>query len=196
VAPDVSTISSSGAGGLDEGDETSGFQQLSIMQKQQRQQKGLPYNHFCNTQQTFEVELQPALVPSEEAGRQPEKVMDAQVVSGYDGFGGVHDNIVWHQAEGWMVYTLHNKVIFENVKTREQTVLCYSASQLSTIALSADKRLLAVGEGRPNSKTGNSLIYLYDTQDRRVIQRYTFHQRGVQSLAFSNNGQHLISLGV
>ncbi|MFN9904896.1 MAG: hypothetical protein ACK56F_02070 [bacterium] len=64
------------------------------------------------------------------------------------------------------------------------------------MALSADKRLLAVGEGRPNSKTGNSLIYLYDTQDRRLIQRYTFHQRGVQSLAFSNNGQHLISLGV
>ena len=74
-----------------------------------------------------------------------------------------------------MVYTLHNKVIFESVKTREQTVLCDSASQLSTLALSADKRLLAVGEGRPNSKTGNSLIYLYDTQDRRLLQRYTFH---------------------
>jgi hypothetical protein len=95
--------------------------------------------------------------------------MKPSVVSGYDGFGGVHDNIVWHQADGWMVYTLHNKVIFENVKSREQTVLCDSASQLSTLALSADKRLLAVGEGRPNHKTGNSLIYLYDTQERRLI---------------------------
>ena len=122
--------------------------------------------------------------------------MKPAVVSGYDGFGGVHDNIVWHQADGWMVYTLHNKVIFENVKTREQTVLSDSASQLSTLTLSADKRLLAVAEGRPNAKTGNSLIYLYDTQERKLIQRYTFHQRGVQALAFSNNGQHLISLGV
>ena len=33
VAPDVSTISSTGAGGLDDGDETSGFQQIAIMQK-------------------------------------------------------------------------------------------------------------------------------------------------------------------
>jgi len=89
--------------------------------------------------------------------------MEAKIVSGYDGFGGAHDNIVWHQADGWMVYTYHNKVIFENVKTREQTILCDSASQLSTMALSAEKKLLAVGEGRPNSKTGNSLIYLYET---------------------------------
>ena len=142
------------------------------------------------------MELQPLLVPEEEGKAQPEKIMQPAVVTGYDGFGGVHDNIVWNQAEGWMVYTLHNKVIFENVKSREQTVLCESASQLSTIVLSADKRMLAVAEGRSNSKTGNSLIYLYDTQDRKLIQRYTFHQRGVQSLAFSNNGQHLISLGV
>jgi hypothetical protein len=67
------------------------------------------------------------LVPDEE-GKASEKVMKPSVVSGYDGFGGVHDNIVWHQADGWMAYTLHNKVIFENVKTREQTVLCDSAS--------------------------------------------------------------------
>ena len=68
-----------------------------------------------------------------------------------------------------MCYTLHNKVIFETVKTREQMILIDSASQLSTIALSADKRLLAVGEGRSHSRTGNSLIYLYDTVDRKLI---------------------------
>jgi hypothetical protein len=96
VTPDVSTISSSGAGGLDEGDETSGFQQLAIMHKQNRQQKGLTYNHFCNNQYIFDVELQPLLVPDEEGKENADKIMKPSVVSGYDGFGGVHDNIVWH----------------------------------------------------------------------------------------------------
>jgi len=49
--------------------------------------------------------------------------MKPSVLNGYDGFGGVHDNLVWCAEDGWMAYTLHNKVIFENVKTRDQTVL-------------------------------------------------------------------------
>lgn len=53
-----------------------------------------------------------------------------------------------------------------------------------------------MGEGRPSSKTGNSLIYLYDTEQRKLIGKYTFHQRGVQALAFSNSGQHMLSVGV
>ena len=95
--------------------------------------------------------------------------MKPVVVNGYDGFGGVHDNVVWCQQDDWMAYTLHNKVIFENVKSREQTVLCDSATQLSTLCLSLDKKLLAVGEGKPNQKTGNSMIYLYDTKERRLL---------------------------
>jgi WD40 repeat protein len=120
--------------------------------------------------------------------------MKTQVLNGYDGFGGVHDNLVWNQVEGWMAYTLHNKVIFETVKTREQTVLVEGTAQLSTMALSQDKRLLAVGEGR--GRNGNALIYLFDTASRTLVGKFTFHQKGVQSLAFSNNGSFLISAGV
>lgn len=75
-------------------------------------------------------------------------------------------------------------------------MLCDSNSHLSTLAISADKRFVAAGEGRPSQRSGNSLIYLYDTQTRKLIGKYTFHQRGVQALAFSNNAQHLISVGV
>ena len=74
--------------------------------------------------------------------------------------------------------------------------MCESASSISTMVMSNDKKMIAVAEGRPNNKTGNSLIYLYDTVERKLIQKYTFHQRGVQALAFSNNAQHLISIGV
>jgi hypothetical protein len=47
------------------------------------------------------------------------KTISANVINGYDGFGGVHSNVVWHSTEGWTAYTLFNKVIFENTKTRD-----------------------------------------------------------------------------
>ena len=50
-------------------------------------------------------------------------MIDSTLVNGYDGFGGVHNNLVWNSTEKWAVYTLNNKLIFENTKTREQTVM-------------------------------------------------------------------------
>ena len=57
-----------------------------------------------------------------------DKLIDPTTVNGYDGFGGVHDNLVWDSQGGWLAYTLHNKVIFENSKTREQQVLTDSTT--------------------------------------------------------------------
>lgn len=42
------------------------------------------------------------------------------------------------------------------------------------MAMSNDKKLLAVGEGKPN-KQGQSYIYLYDTTTKELIQKLTFH---------------------
>jgi hypothetical protein len=89
-------------------------------------------------------------------------LINPRICNGYDGFGGVHNNIAWDSTHGWVAYTLHNKVIFENTKTREQTVLIESTTQLSTLVLSDDKTFLAVGEGRAN-KSGNSYIFIFDT---------------------------------
>jgi hypothetical protein len=41
------------------------------------------------------------------------------IVNGYDGFSGAHDNLIWNPLTGCMIYTLHNKVIVEQTKTRE-----------------------------------------------------------------------------
>lgn len=46
-------------------------------------------------------------------------MLEAEIVNGYDGFSGVHDNLIWNSANGTMIYTLHNKVIIEMTKTRE-----------------------------------------------------------------------------
>jgi WD40 repeat protein len=162
------------------------MQTVAQQYQQVRRERGLSHNHFSHSGAGPDIQQQP----------EGERVIEPSVVNGFDGFGGVHDNVVWSQADGWMAYTLHNKLVFESVKSRQQTVLCDSTSHLSTIAISQDKRLISVGEGRPSQKSGNSLIFLYDTETRKLINRYTFHQRGVQALAFSNSGQHLISVGV
>ena len=173
-----------------EDEETSGAQQLVLQATASRKERGLCYIHFNGGAPGFEVSHAPADDSS------AAKELPLSVMGGYDGFGGVHDNVVWCQLEGWMAYTLHNKLIFEDVKTRQQTVIADSASQLSTLALSPDRRLLAAAEGRPSSRSGNSEIYLYDTETRTRVKKFTFHQRGVQALIFSNQGGHLISLGV
>jgi WD40 repeat protein len=34
-------------------------------------------------------------------------------VNGYDGFSGVHENLIWNPYTGCIIYTLNNKVIIE-----------------------------------------------------------------------------------
>lgn len=46
------------------------------------------------------------------------KTIEPTTVNGYDGFSGVHDNLLWHQPTGMITYTLHNKIIIESTKTR------------------------------------------------------------------------------
>lgn len=101
------------------------------------------------------------------------------------------------------MYTLHNKVIFEKTKTRDQHIYTDSAVQLSTLAVCPDSRLIAVGEGQINaSDVSNILLYEVTRTDAAPFfklvlkQKLNFHQRGVQALAFSNCGRFLVSAGV
>jgi WD40 repeat protein len=125
-------------------------------------------------------------------------MLEQKLISGYDGFGGVHDNLLWNVTAGFTYYTLNNKLIIENTKTREQTVLADSTVQLSCIAGSADGKYIAVGEGSPNAQ-GNAIAYLYDVETvppKRLPSRLAFHQKGIQSMAFSYDSKYLITLGV
>lgn len=111
----------------DSGEEASGAQQLVVQYQNTRKDKGLTYNHYANSGPSYDIELQPQLIIEEQKSNTCQDMVPS-IVNGYDGFGGVHNNLVWDQSEGWMAYSLHNKVIFELVKTREQTVLCDSTS--------------------------------------------------------------------
>jgi len=60
------------------------------------------------------------------AGESRSMTLEQKLISGYDGFGGVHDNILWNVSLGVTYFTLNNKLIIENTKTREQTVFADS----------------------------------------------------------------------
>jgi hypothetical protein len=52
-------------------------------------------------------------------GEAPETCnMEPTLVNGFDGMSGAHENIVWVRKESTYIYTLNNKVIIENTKTR------------------------------------------------------------------------------
>jgi WD40 repeat protein len=103
---------------------------------------------------------------------------EQKLINGYDGYGGVHDNLQWNVTAGYTFLTLNNKVIIENTKTREQIVFADSNVQLSCIAMSEDGKYLAAGEGQENAQ-GNSLIYLYDIEKQKLVNKLPFHTKGI-----------------
>lgn len=70
-----------------------------------------------NCAKHYDVEIDEAQFSESKINK--EKVMVPVICNGYDGFGGVHENLVQNNDEGWCAYTLHNKVIYENTRTRE-----------------------------------------------------------------------------
>jgi len=46
------------------------------------------------------------------------KVIEIYLVNGYDGFSGAHGNVIWQPYYGRIIYTLNNKLIVEDAKTR------------------------------------------------------------------------------
>ncbi len=78
--------------------------------------------------------------------------MEPNIVNGYDGFSGVHDNLIWNPMAGNIIYTLNNKVIIEQTKSREQVILSLSTVRLSCLAQSTNGKYLAAAEGEPNEQ--------------------------------------------
>ena len=102
------------------------FIESSNIVKQQRIYRKLSYNHYanCSKKPQLSIEDQRPNLSTEIRGYSP--LMDQKLIIGYDGFGGVHDNLVWNVAAGFTYFTLHNKLIIENTKTREQQVFADS----------------------------------------------------------------------
>ena len=74
-------------------------------------------------------------------------------------------------------------------------MLTESEVRLSCLARSPNERILAAAEGEASSM-GNSIIYLIDISQNKLINKINFFRSGVQSMAFSNCGRFLIAASV
>ena len=155
---------------------------------------GITCNHYANCAQKVDDEAKPEKKGLTVKTMKDQSTLEQKIINGYDGFGGVHDNLVRNVAGGLTIFTLNNKLIVENTKTREQIVYSDASSQLSCMAVSDDFKLVAVGEGC-QSGSGNARIFIYNLDTRQKIGTVNFHQKGVQTLAFSHDKKYLISCG-
>lgn len=141
---------------------------------QHRAEHKLQYNHYVGCSKKLEIELEQQALFSLGGGESRGKDLPLKLMNGYDGYGGVHDNMLWNAFQGFTYFTLNNKLIVENTKTREQTVWADSHVQLSCLAASNDGKYIAVGEGVASTmdvvdKNLCSLILLYDLEKKRLV---------------------------
>lgn len=172
-------------------EDATGITQYYQSQVSQHQ---LSFNTFVSIKELINVDVQVEKGPSFAAEGQG-KMIEPVTVNGYDGFGGVHDNLLWSPASGMITYTLHNKIIIESTKTRQQSVITESEVRLSCLARSPNERILAAAEGEA-SRMGNAVIYLIDLTQNKLMNKITFFRHGVQSMTFSNCGRFLIANSV
>ena len=171
-----------------------------------REDRKLTYNHYADCSQKSDkhqpVDIEAQHFMNFAGGETKSMALEQKLINGYDGFGGVHDNLLWHGTAGLTYYTLNNKLIIEAAKneSREQTVLADASVQLSCLA--ASEKYIAVGEGSPGSHTDAdgvsiAVAYIYHIETKRPFNKHlSFHRKGIQSMAFSSDSKYLVTLGV
>lgn len=182
--------------------------------KEQVQKHNLTFNHYVKTQHYLNINL--ALEKTVTYDKPDYHIAEPVLINGYDGFGGVHDNLYWNPAQGFLLFTLNNKLIMEYTKTRSQTIHYSSAVRLSCMAVSADGKFVAVGEGELNNKEKNGFegcnIITYSlelaagrkgkkskdavtTNTLKQEKVITGHSDSVQSMCYTHDAKLLISVG-
>jgi WD40 repeat protein len=167
-------------------------QSLSTYYTEQTKLRELSYNHFVSCQSMLkpEVALEMESLITDE--NEPKKI-EPDLVNGYDGFSGAHDNMVWMPKEAMVLYTMYNKLLIENTKTRQQQIFTLSEVRLSCLARSPTGRFVAVGDGEQNNK-GYSQIHIVDLAANMNLNPVVCFVHGVQSLVFTENDRFLVAL--
>ena len=159
--------------------------QKSIRESHKKQELNLPSKHYL-------IEKEDVLIgnPFEDK----EAIIKSEIIIGYN--GNSHDNIVWNEKEGWIAYTIRNKLVIEDVRERRHAIFSDHESDISTMAISADISLLATAAGtsNPNTKTSDIFVYSIQKNQLQLKKKLSFHETGVQAVKFLCE-KYLCSLG-
>ena len=113
----------------------------------ERAERKLPYNHFISVKD--QIKMDDIKLESNDllavGVKSKDVALNPLILGGYDGFSGAHDNLKWILKDGQIIYTMNNKIVLENTKTREQTIITQSQVRFSTMAISEDRKTIAVG---------------------------------------------------
>ena len=155
----------------------------------------LPANHYLPVRDTVPLAQRRYVASPESAG------LRLRTVIGFSGNG--HDNMVWLAETGLLAYTSGCLVIKEELDTHLQTFYVGHTDVVSVLAVSPDGGLIASGCGAAQDVT-SSAVRVWPARPGSLTEAFgddvecvvlPFHERGVQSLAFSPDSSLLVSLG-
>jgi WD40 repeat protein len=145
----------------------------------------LPLIHYCRRRPSAKRAERKYVAPDDEAGLK----MVHMVGVNNDG----HDNVVWDPASGLMAISIGCTVVVDNLETSQKRFLQGHDADISCLALSSDGNLLASARGSADASVPAVVVWAID-QDKPLLQLNCHHQ-GVQSLSWSPDGRHLLSVG-
>jgi len=105
-----------------------------------------------------------------------------------------HSNIVWNVPGGWFAYAVENYLVIEQLLSQRSQKVITLPDYISCLALSKDNSTLAIGSVTYNTNIYSN-IHIFDCYNLKLVRTLKFHNKGVQSLAFSHDGKYLISTG-
>jgi WD40 repeat protein len=85
-------------------------------------------------------------------------------------------------------------IIVENLSTKQQHHLIGHSEDISHLTLHPQKDILASAVGTPEA-TESAPIILWDYLNGKELVRLVYHDKGVQTMEFSDDGRFLISVG-
>jgi WD40 repeat protein len=121
-----------------------------------------------------------------------EDAFDLQALIGYS--GTQHDNLLWVPEEGWIIHSIGTNVIRTILRQGKQVVMSKHMDEISTLKLSPSGKILGSAAGCAEFEN-HAQVVLWDIATGDPIRTLSFHERGVQTLAFSPNSQLLCSIG-
>ena len=149
---------------------------------------GLVAKHYRPPHE-FKREAPPDTMDVPKAG---EDALELQALIGYS--GTQHDNLLWVPEEGWIIHSVGTNVIRTLLRQGKQVVMSKHMDEVTTLKLAPSGKVLGSAAGCAEFEN-HAQVVLWDIATGDPIRTLSFHEQGVQTLAFSPNSQLLCSIG-
>eukprot|EP01028_Stygiella_incarcerata_P001206 TRINITY_DN11910_c1_g1_i2.p1 TRINITY_DN11910_c1_g1~~TRINITY_DN11910_c1_g1_i2.p1 ORF type:complete len:1465 (+),score=373.69 TRINITY_DN11910_c1_g1_i2:109-4503(+) len=117
-------------------------------------------------------------------------------LSHFTGYGANgHDNLIWMEGKGKIVYSCGSLLVVEDLITGEQSIIRNPHGEISGLAYYAPSDLLAVATGSAVSDAP-SPVALFDMGHQNCLSVLRYHTGGIQSMSFSCDGRKLVTCGM